>query len=53
MTVECVTVSPNKLAAEGLKVMEDREINALLVVDEDHRLAGVLSMHDLLRAGVI
>ena len=53
MTVECVTVSPNILAAEGLKVMEDREINALLVVDEDHRLVGVLSMHDLLRAGVI
>ncbi len=53
MTTECVTVSPNILAAEGLKVMEDREINALLVVDEDHRLVGVLSMHDLLRAGVI
>ena len=53
MTVECVTVSPNILAAEGLKVMEDREINALLVVDEGHRLVGVLSMHDLLRAGVI
>ncbi len=53
MTAECVTVSPNMLAAEGLKIMEDREINSLLVVDEEHRLVGVLSMHDLLRAGVI
>lgn len=53
MTAECVTVQPNMLAAEGLKIMEDREINSLLVVDEDHRLVGVLSMHDLLRAGVI
>ena len=53
MTVECVTVPPNILAAEGLKIMEDREINSLLVVDEGHRLVGVLSMHDLLRAGVI
>jgi arabinose-5-phosphate isomerase len=53
MTAECVTVSPNILAAEGLKIMEDREINSLLVVDEEHRLIGVLSMHDLLRAGVI
>jgi len=53
MTAECVTVQPNMLAAEGLKIMEDREINALLVVDEEHRLVGVLSMHDLLRAGVI
>lgn len=53
MTAECVTVAPNLLAAEGLKIMEDREINSLLVVDEQHRLVGVLSMHDLLRAGVI
>lgn len=53
MTAECVTVSPGILAAEGLKIMEDREINSLLVVDENHRLIGVLSMHDLLRAGVI
>lgn len=53
MTTECVTIQPNMLAAEGLKIMEDREINSLLVVDENHRLVGVLSMHDLLRAGVI
>jgi arabinose-5-phosphate isomerase len=53
MTAECVTVAPNLLAAEGLKIMEDQEINSLLVVDESHRLVGVLSMHDLLRAGVI
>jgi arabinose-5-phosphate isomerase len=53
MTAECVTIAPNMLAAEGLKIMEDREINSLLVVDERRRLIGVLSMHDLLRAGVI
>jgi len=53
MTAQCITISPNMLAAEGLKIMEDREINALLVVNEEHRLVGVLSMHDLLRAGVI
>ena len=53
MPAECVTVHPGVLAAEGLKIMEDREINALLVVDDDHRLVGVLTMHDLLRSGVI
>ncbi len=53
MTAQCVTVSSNMLAAEGLKIMEDREINTLLVVDGEHRLIGVLSMHDLLHAGVI
>ena len=53
MTARCVTVAPNMLAAEGLKIMEDREINSLLVVDAEQRLIGVLSMHDLLHAGVI
>ncbi len=53
MTVQCVTVTSNMLAAEGLKIMEDQEINSLLVVDGEHRLVGVLSMHDLLHAGVI
>ncbi len=53
MTAQCVTVTSNMLAAEGLKIMEDQEINSLLVVDGEHRLVGVLSMHDLLHAGVI
>lgn len=53
MTAQCVTVAPNMLAAEGLKIMEDREINSLLVVDTERRLIGVFSMHDLLHAGVI
>lgn len=53
MTAQCITIAPNILAAEGLKIMEDREINALLAVDEEHRLVGVLTMHDLLHAGVI
>jgi arabinose-5-phosphate isomerase len=33
--------------------MEDRKINALLVIDADARLTGALNMHDLLRAGVV
>ena len=53
MTASCVTISPEVLAATGLKLMQDHEINSLLVVDENYRLVGVLSMHDLLRAGVI
>jgi arabinose-5-phosphate isomerase len=41
------------LAAEAVKLMEDHKITALLVVDEQGRLEGVLHMHDLLRAGVV
>lgn len=40
------------LAAEALGLMERHKINALIVVDEDHRPVGALNMHDLLRAGV-
>jgi arabinose-5-phosphate isomerase len=53
MTRDCVTVSPDMLAAEGVALMQARKINALVIVDGDNRLAGILNMHDLLRAGVL
>jgi len=53
MTPGCITVEPGLLAAEGLHIMQQRAINALLVVDPEQRLCGALNMHDLLRAGVL
>ena len=53
MTPSCVTVGRELLAAEALRLMEERRINALLVVDDDGRLEGALNMHTLLRAGVV
>ncbi|RMF18031.1 MAG: KpsF/GutQ family sugar-phosphate isomerase [Gammaproteobacteria bacterium] len=53
MTVHGKTVTPGMLAAEALGLMESNKINALLVADENDRLAGALTMHDLLRAGVL
>ncbi len=53
MTPDCITIQADCLAAEALKLMEDKKINALLVVDNEKRLAGALNMHDLLRAGVL
>ncbi|MFN3918815.1 MAG: KpsF/GutQ family sugar-phosphate isomerase [Methylohalobius sp.] len=52
MTLNCITVPTGILAAEAVKLMQERKINALLVVDDDGRLVGALNMHDLLRAGV-
>lgn len=52
MTRNPSTISPNILAAEGLKVMEDKKINGLLVT-ENNQLVGALNMHDLLKAGVM
>ena len=46
-------IAPDRLAAEALNLMEEKKINALLVVGDDQRLCGALNMHDLLRAGVV
>ena len=51
--IGCSTVSPECLAAEGVRIMEEKRISALLVIDTNRRLVGALNMHDLLRAGVV
>ncbi len=53
MTTNCSTIEPQLLAAEALRIMEEKKINGLLVVDPQRRPVGALNMHDLLRAGVI
>jgi len=53
MTSGGVRIEADKLAAEALQLMDDKKINALLVVDQQGQLAGALNMHDLLRAGVV
>ena len=52
MTRSPLTISPGALAAEALKVMNERRITVLFVVDAE-RPVGILHVHDLLRAGVI
>ncbi|MDF9393697.1 MULTISPECIES: KpsF/GutQ family sugar-phosphate isomerase [Methylococcus] len=52
MTRSCVTVESSLLAAEAVRIMEQKRISALPVV-EDGRLIGAINMHDLLRAGVL
>ncbi|MCP4768054.1 MAG: KpsF/GutQ family sugar-phosphate isomerase [Gammaproteobacteria bacterium] len=53
MTANCVTIDAERIASEALKVMHDKKINALMVVDEKNNVQGALNMHDLLRAGVV
>lgn len=53
MTRNCVTASADMLAAEALKIMEQKKINALLVTDAAQQPVGALNMHDLLKAGVL
>ncbi len=53
MTKNCQTAKADMLAAEALKIIQDKKINALPIVDDTQRLIGVVAMHDLLRAGVV
>jgi arabinose-5-phosphate isomerase len=53
MSASPATIGPSALAAEAVKLMEDRRISQLLVVDADRRLLGAVHIHDLLAAKVV
>tara|TARA_R110002096_G_scaffold263262_1_gene456797 strand:- start:69887 stop:70867 length:981 start_codon:yes stop_codon:yes gene_type:complete len=53
MTKNGKNIKANSLAASALSLMEKHSINALVVVDEQEKLIGILNMHDLLRARVV
>jgi arabinose-5-phosphate isomerase len=53
MTPHCAVISPEILAAEAMKIMEQKKINALIVVDEQRCAVGALNMHDLIQAGIV
>ena len=51
MTPNPRTIAPDSLAAEAVRVMERMEISVLVAV-EDGRPAGMVHIHELLKAGV-
>lgn len=53
MTANCTTIKADILAAEAMRVMQEKKINALLIVDGQHKLSGILNIHDLVRAGIV
>ncbi len=53
MTREPVSIRPDALAAEAVRLMEERRIGQLLVVDDAGRIVGALHFHDLLAAKVV
>ena len=52
MTPRGATIEQGSLAAMAVRVMQEKRINALVVV-HDGLPVGVLNMHDLLQAGVV
>jgi arabinose-5-phosphate isomerase len=53
MTSNCTMIREYILAAEAMQIMEKKNINALLVVDEQQYLIGALNMHDLIHSGIV
>ncbi len=53
MTSPCTTANAEMLAGEALKIMQQKKINGLLIVDSNNMPVGAMNMHDLLRAGVL
>lgn len=53
MTPNPRTIGPDRLAAEAVELMERFKTFVLPVADDDGRLVGALSMHDLFHARII
>jgi len=49
MTADPLTMHGDALAVDALKLMEERKITALPVVDKNHHLVGLIHIHDLWR----
>lgn len=48
-----LTINKEKLAAEALHLLKSKKIDELPVIDEKGRVAGLLDVQDLLRAGLV
>jgi arabinose-5-phosphate isomerase len=53
MTPSCSVIGADILAAVALKVMQQKKINAVVIIAEHNKLSGALNMHDLVRAGIV
>lgn len=53
MTANPKRTTPQRLAMEALKTMEDKAITSLPVVDAEDKVVGFLHLHDILRARLV
>ena len=53
MTTHCLTINKTLLAAEAMQIMEQKKINALVVINDNNQPIGALNMHDLIHAGIV
>jgi arabinose-5-phosphate isomerase len=53
MTKHPRTIQADELAARALSVMQTQSITSLVVPDTDHRVVGVIHIHDILKNGIM
>ncbi|NQY34024.1 MAG: KpsF/GutQ family sugar-phosphate isomerase [Alteromonadaceae bacterium] len=53
MTRSPTVASAEMLAAEAIKIMEDKKINGLIIVDSHNSPIGAMNMQNLLKSGVL
>ena len=53
MTKHPVVMCEDDLASEALKILEDKKIDEVPVVDKHGKIAGILDVQDLIAAGLI
>ena len=50
MTVEVISITPDRSMMKASKLMKDNDINRLPVVDENGTLVGIVTDHDIKEA---
>lgn len=53
MTKNPITVEPRMLALEAMRILEEKKIDEVPVVDKNHKPIGLLDVQDLLKAGLV
>ena len=53
MTRNPLAITEGKLAAEAMRILQEKKIDEMPVVDKNHRPVGLLDVQDLLKAGLV
>lgn len=53
MTRNPVVITPDALAVEAIKPMQEREIMVLPVINENRKPVGMIRLHDIIKAGIV
>ncbi len=48
-----LSTTPDNLAVNAVNLMQEKEITVLPVVNNENKVAGIIHMHDLLKAGIV